>query len=499
MVESRIKFPTLNEGAQQTVRQLIADAVPGERTIIGYGGSKGAGKSHVLAALGIELSLDFPGNRILIARDQLASLKESTLEIFDRMTREMEENFIDPATGERAEIVVRRNDYHMFRDLRMPWWPRGLYSRVMFKAVHDYEQLKSIEFGAILLDECSEIPSGAPTTLLACLRWHLPESVKVPLKHVMVCTSNPFPGWFKDWFIDGELSTEKLQEMGAGSAHFVPAKLSDNPILGAQYEAVLRATLSPADIRRFVEGEWDSFEGRVFEIDPRIHRVDLKQHPNFLDTLRGQYDEVIGGLDFGGLKTDAHFSTGSVSVILRNGVEVVVSVFKDRGPGVHDRQLAWMIGQNERWAHREGISNIVWYADRTQPVGISHMRGKGAGVIKTNDGTHDEREDNIRVIQEKLMVRKMPGTRLAIPKLIWTSDCMELEAEMKEYAWMEREVGGVIKRVPRRVNDDLIDTEQYKQVHFRKKLADPADRFAGVLGDTVNADPYAELKKWKVA
>ncbi len=75
------EFPTLLPRQNEAYGKLL-QAKPVSYTILGYGGGMGGGKSIYLATIAVQFALSYPGTRILMARDVLSSLKDSTMRDF---------------------------------------------------------------------------------------------------------------------------------------------------------------------------------------------------------------------------------------------------------------------------------------------------------------------------------------------------------------------------------------------------------------------------------
>jgi hypothetical protein len=233
------------EPPQLKVYSIIGQAPKKSRTIIGYGGAAGGGKTRTLAELAIDLSLAKPGARTLLARNDLVHLKSTTLEVFDMCLP--------------AELRVDKRDTGpIWRDIRSPDWPAHFpNSRVYFAGLKNAKDgIGSEEFGWILIDEGHEVADNDARYLFSRLR-HTPEE-----KWGMVVGFNPWPSWCVDWFYDHTLPEDLLQE--GDSVHFVRARIMDNPHVDPGYLQFLRATLSDYEIAVLVEGRAEAVPNAIF-------------------------------------------------------------------------------------------------------------------------------------------------------------------------------------------------------------------------------------------
>ena len=137
---------------------------------------------------------------VLVGRKTLSDLKPTTMKEFDRVA---------------GPFIVKSHGQENYRDLRKPDWEEGVTSRVYFRGVEDFLSLGSWEVGAVILDEAGEIPESSALMLLSRLRHDK------AFRYVFYAGSNPWPGWFENWFVNGELPAEVLDEFDA-TVTFIP-------------------------------------------------------------------------------------------------------------------------------------------------------------------------------------------------------------------------------------------------------------------------------------
>ena len=347
---------------QERVWETVANAAPGSLSLIGYGGALGGGKTRTAVELAIDLSLEFPGNRGLLGRKDFADLRTTTMEEFYRACP--------------REIIVKRNDSEHWCAIRLPDWPEGVQSTVQFRELKDYQGIGSEEYGWIGIDEAGEVPTQSAMMLVGRLRWTRTTN---PIKYVFFAGSNPYPGWFEDWFVTRELPEEVLKVAG-GKVTFIPSRISDNPHLPDNYESLLRAVYMDDDwLSRMVEGRFDSFTGQVYR------ELSTKQEWN---GPMPSFSKLVGGLDFGGAKESAHKTAGVVAGLTTSGNQgiganhlVRFAHFEHSGPDVHELLWTWM-RQCEVIAGRR----INWRADKTQSWGISLAVQAGFQVEPSHGG-----------------------------------------------------------------------------------------------------------------
>lgn len=363
---------------QAEVWDIIASAPAESLILIGYGGALGGGKTRTLAEVAIDLCIDFPGNRILVGRKDLVDLRTTTLEEFDRCCP--------------PELVVKSvNSPIIERWLRLPDWPAGVVSRVFFKELKDYLSIGSEEYGAALIEEAGEVPINSARMLIGRLRW---QKAQIPVKFVFLAASNPYPGWFEDWFVLHELPEDVLALVG-GKVHFIPARIEDNPHLPKNYEALLRVVYVDDDwLARMVEGRYDSFTGQIYRhLSPRME----------WSGPLPKFSRLAGGLDFGGAQETAHKTAGVTSGLttrdnpgIPEGHLVRFAHFEHSGADVHTSLWTWMKGAEVAAGRR-----INWRADKTQMWGISLAQQAGF-LIEPSHGGADSVSQGIGLVKRRM-------------------------------------------------------------------------------------------------
>jgi PBSX family phage terminase large subunit len=245
-----------------------------------FGGAKRGGKSVSLCQKLILLSVNFPGNRLGLFRQDLPDLRESTLVTFFQMC--------PPA------LIL--NHHQTFRILTLRSRLEGVPSTIHYGGLGDLNNLESAkgkEYGEIAIDEPSEIDEATYLMLRAQLCWVLPDGSRPP--YMMLMGSNPEPGWVYRRFrhlIDRASAEDPVQR--DGNFCFVRSLPKDNPYLPPGWEDELRADYPPLWVEKYLNGSWEVSEGQVFkEFDRKAHCI--KPLPEaFIKTLK-----LYGAIDHG--------------------------------------------------------------------------------------------------------------------------------------------------------------------------------------------------------
>lgn len=400
--------------------------------------------TRLLVELAKDYMLDYPGCKIMVGRKDFKDLRTTTMEQFDM--------HVPP------QLIVGRNNAEHWRDIRLPEWPPGVSSRVEFRELKDFLGIASEEWQAAFVDEAAEVPKKTALMLLLRLRRNLPDAVMQtrkskaypdgkPPKFLMVCASNPWPGWFESWFVKREMD-EDLMRAYNGTLHFVQALPGDNPFLPKDYAQRMLASNMPQDwVNRMLLGKWDAFVGQVYpQFSPFIHewRAPAPAPENV--------KRILGGLDFGGQNPHSHFSAGMVALLTNSNRLIRVAEFEDRGPGIVERQLQWMISQQHLWCGRKGskISSIHWCADKSQMVAIEMWRKMGM-MIQPSRGGNNSVEVGIASVG-----RRLDRDQSGLPGSFYMPGVEKFPERMREYRY--EDVGDEshpTRRYPIKVNDDL--------------------------------------------
>lgn len=191
--------------------------------------------------------------------------------------------------------------------------------------------------------------------------------------------------------------------------------------------------------------------------DPQLHAWRRKLPP-FL--------ALFGGLDFGGQRPDAHFSAGLLGGLTSTRRLIRVAEFHDRGPGVIDRQIAWMRDQERRWA-RPLRQRVHWRGDGSQPalcallaqMPVARDNPNAARfLVATSDRSPGSVGTRISLVTRRMAVQETgePASfylPAGVPK--WAK-------QVQEVAWKPLEPGDAnVPREPVKRNDDLTDCDLY--------------------------------------
>jgi len=237
-------------------RQQIAHSAVEQNVL--YGGAVGGGKSYYLAAEGIQLSLDYPGNRGYMCRQKLTDFRISTLL---ELKRYLDATVIVDDRG-KQEIVELIPQHHQTENYFRLYNGSVIYYGGIGDDREGTTRVKNMTLGFVAVDQLEEVEEVNWNWLLSRLRLQLPN-----IHYKAIATANPAPGWVKRKFVESKLENHI----------FIPALPKDNPYLPPDYESNLRKWFPPEMVKALLDGDWDALEGGNFlfrynEIKNGAHR-----------------------------------------------------------------------------------------------------------------------------------------------------------------------------------------------------------------------------------
>jgi hypothetical protein len=248
---------------------------------LGFGGARGGGKSFMLGYLGGDLSIRYPGNMGVICRRDYNYLQRTTIPELQKAMRSAWPGVRCEMRGSppRAEIHVG-----------------DAVSVIHFSDTKDAGRWMSGNLGFCLIDESRQVSEEFYLGIQGAVGRHrLANGDAAPQK--LGWATNPGPGWCRRLFPVGKRARAWRDELPGGHELYriyIPSLPRDNPHLPPTFEARLRARYPAVWVARFLEGDWDAFEGQVFaEFDDARHVMpyheDLRGKPGWLHLLTGDW------------------------------------------------------------------------------------------------------------------------------------------------------------------------------------------------------------------
>lgn len=214
--------------------EYVSAVLSGKYRHLLYGGAAGGGKTYILCGLLVLLCRVYPGSRWAIVRADLPRLKKTVIPTWNRVAPK-------PFFGEinKTDWVVQAENGSEV---------------IFFPASEDvdptFERVRGIELNGCAFEECDEVSEGFVDVMGSRLgRWKLPGQVQPPILSLYSC--NPNQKWPKQRFY------EPWTRGTLRANHFyLPAKVTDNPHLSAEYLDQLR-DLPEKQRSVYFDGKWE--------------------------------------------------------------------------------------------------------------------------------------------------------------------------------------------------------------------------------------------------
>lgn len=230
-----------------------------------YGGAYGGGKSYALRAIATDYCLRYPG---------------ASVALFRRTYRQLEDTHILAIQAEVPKSLATYN-----QESHTLLFKNG--SRIFFRYCEqedDVYNYDTAEFDMILFDELTGFTYRQYAFLISRCRSTKPWW---PGRRIRAATNPGGVGhaWVKARWIDFLRPYEIRKgppEEGGMTRQFIPAKVTDNPVLMARDPGYLEAlkALPPEEYKARALGDWEVYTGQFFtRWNPSVHVVDPFEIP----------------------------------------------------------------------------------------------------------------------------------------------------------------------------------------------------------------------------
>lgn len=236
-----IKTPIFDKLQHETPNPKQVEFFRAKAKHIAYGGARGGGKSWAMRRKFVMLAMNYDGLRLLLLR---------------RTMQELRENHILPLQAELYGYARYKTDEKCFL------FPNG--SRLVLGYCdneNDKLQYQGQEYDVIGFEEATNFREEWMVFIATCLR-----TTRTDFSPRIYYTCNPGGvghGYIKRLFIDKVYRENER----ACDYVFIPAKVYDNKVLmDADPDYVARlAALPPEKRKAHLDGDWNVYEGQVFE------------------------------------------------------------------------------------------------------------------------------------------------------------------------------------------------------------------------------------------
>lgn len=298
-----------------------------------FGGGAGGGKSWLGCEWIAAMCLNFPGVRYFMGREELSSLKDSTVKTFFKMSRH--HNIQDTFRYYEHYSSIRFYNGSEISLLNLKYEPSDPL----------YERFGSTEYTGGLIEEAGQVHFNAFDTLKSRVGRQLNEKYNIPKKILITC--NPKKNWlyhtyYKPWK-DGVLED--------GYA-FVQSLAIENDKIDKGYIENLDEIKDQTLKKRLKYGEWE------YDDDP-LSLVDYETSLNIFTN-----DHVIGGKRY--ITADiARFGSDKVIIRVWNGLRVIAREERhnikitDTASLIKDLSKKWAVPMNQVIVDEDGVGGGV--------------------------------------------------------------------------------------------------------------------------------------------
>lgn len=458
-------------------------------------GAVGSGKTIALCGDAIALGLDQPGSRILVARQTVNSLKDTTeTEFVGILTAGLD----DEQSYERDEsgkafydlCKVSRLGGHIDRIV----FPNG--TEYLFRSLDDWKKHMSLNLAAVYIDEASEVSQDAYNGLKTRLRQRLPTPLarrqgvrwdpRRIRQHIALATNPNGHDWIWEYFINDPT----LERRCFKSTSF------DNPTLyeeDGRPSAYLRSLLDLPEmfVRRYVLCEHDAFEGQILEY------TDDQMETYFAPPK--DWDRAMG-LDWG-----LRNPTAVVWWARKPGTkrwyqyrewqtyDSTDATARDSRVTMNVHQVAAKIHMLEQ--HPDGTKEHIKY--RAADPAIKNRMGESAKSIEYWFATHKlyfqlgTKDYSSRINSLNQLLHD--------GELVLLDNCQQTGIAFQQYRWadLSPSAAGDGAEKPHKKNDHLVDASQYLATIFAQSRAVPEQPAEQTFSDLVWERVKKQVRKPK--
>lgn len=453
--------------------------------ISGYYGGVGNGKTLAGCIRVLLLADLYPGNRILVGRLTYPELRDTTQKQLLDIVR-----LRNGGNLERGDYVESYNKNDNILVLR-----NG--TEIIFRYLENEESILNLNLGAFYVDQAEFIKEEIFTHLLSRLRWWSQEETakfkakyKRTPKHFGFITGNPAPGWVDRRF--------RLGKNPDGETLEIPHKLFEAPTsenkdhLPKGYEEELRRNYSSIWVKRYLEGDWSTFLGQVYqEFQVSLHVIKpfaIPAHwPRFIGWDHGTTNPTSvswQAVDEQGFVV-YYKEYYQVSAVIKNHAEAVKQLCKGdsvtRGED-GESVLVWMDPSVRGNTDADGRDFRQLYLDYGI-IGIPANNSVSAGIEKVSSLLHHDPERLFPDWHERGCKKDAQGRILreadkGSPKVFIFETCVALLKELPQYRYKELKLGETKNKYeePVKHNDHAMDSWRYSSMAIfeqAKSLVEP--------------------------
>jgi PBSX family phage terminase large subunit len=437
-------------------------------------GAFGSGKTWALCAEAIAWCLEQPGIRGLIARKTVPELRDTTETVFfEILPHELYKLGEVKRTGGHVESFT---------------FPNG--SKVLFRAIDEWQKLKSLNVGFIAFDEADEFDEETYQGMLSRVRQREPTPEASALgfgdirRRGVWSASNPAG---HNWLWRRGVNTETK----ADGAEYFKSTSFDNPYLPEEYFDYL-LQYPEQWVKRYVLCQFDDFAGQIYEEwnwDEHVLKDDLK-----LTEGRQVY--------WMGCDPGTRNPTAGLWVVLDYDGEISghkramigVAEYKENYQAAQQHAKAWRQIEAEKkmgrvpWRVADPVA--MWTKDRGSNMGLNEQYRRLGYIFQPGPKDHKDRIP-------------MLGQLIAGRRFLLTKNCPQTFEAIKNYQWEDlttsmKQKGVDAPERPLKKEDDLVDCAQYLSSRFISPKKAAAEFAPQTFGEEVTQNIKKQLARKRV-
>ena len=368
------------------------DFIFSDKRYILQSGGVGSGKTYSIVLKTIKLLIENPGILILVGAQTYPLLRDTTMREFFNLIPE-----------QLIESYHKTNNHLKLKNK----------SEVIFRAFDDPNKLKSLNLGAVGIEEMTDIKED----IFKMLRTRLRQPGK---PHVLYGATNPdtFGNWVYKNFIDDPIENSGVIYSSSADNHFLPIEyLHDLDTL---------KKTNPEYYDRMVSGKWGTLEGLIYNLP-----IQSRQLFDIDDILK-RSKQIIAGLDFGFQHPTALLTFAKIE-----DTYYLFDEFYQHKLTSHE-----IVRITKDRVRKYNIESV--YCDYARPEIIEDLRREDIPAIEANKAVFDG----------IMYVKGLIGDA----KLIVHPNCRYTMREFDSYIWDKK---NVTKEQPIKANDDCMDALRY--------------------------------------
>lgn len=390
-----------------------------------YSGAYRAGKTKAGCQESIKLSLKYPGTIGAICRLVVWELRLTTRKTFFDQIKiyedALETTLGDSAFGDADGIMGFKKSENTYR------FKNG--STTHFLHMENFEKLGSLELGFWFMDEGSELNEDVYRMMVGRLN-------QAPGLGFIATNPADEYNWVYVYFYKKPQENPKLKEL----YEVIETTTYDNPYLPEGYVGSMEAIFDDDYKRRYLMGQWGTFEGLVYKA---FNRKDFVTEFDYGPEAREGWT-IKAGQDLGNRNPSVNLTMGY------DGERIFIFDEFYKPDVVSDEFIEETKTRHKKYNYQEIV------CDPSALDTIIRQQQAGLPVRKANNAV----DDGIRVVKQYLKVKN------DVPMMLIHPRCVNTIREFETYKYPKNK-GTVNYDKPMKENDHALDALRYVLIDIK--------------------------------